>query len=436
MIKSLIHYFDLGVGKAEDFSMENRVFNGICLFSFILCVIFIPANYYLGIYSQTILMAFLLIPLTAVYYFSRFKRQFTLSVSLLIIVFLGALIANYFVNAGASGTTLLYFFMASHIISAVTGVKYGKYWFVLSLIIGIGLLCIEYFRPGLIFNNYSSRTEEFVDVSLAFVISMTVIYVTMKFILSNYQKERILSQKRAHEMADQKKALEFLNSEKDKLFSIVSHDFRGPLATLHNSLELLTEEDLTKEEEEEIKSEMLTQLRYTSSMLDNVLTWSRSQIKNIEPQFKGLNVHNEVHKVIMSVSGLTAYKEISVDNAVDENLLVFSDQEMLQVILRNLINNAIKFTPPQGRITIDATIKDNNIIISVEDNGIGMSSDQVSRLFTFNVSSTYGTNREKGMGLGLYIVQDLLEKLDGNIQVKSAKDLGTTFYITLKGVGK
>ncbi|MDX9746889.1 MAG: hybrid sensor histidine kinase/response regulator [Paludibacter sp.] len=239
----------------------------------------------------------------------------------------------------------------------------------------------------------------------------------------------------------QSKELQQLNTTKDKLFSIISHDLRGPFGNFSQVLDLLSE-DL--EFSDPVKMRLFDELRTTSKsvmyLLDNLLNWSRSQSKRLSIDPQDVIINLAVMESIRLLKPVANAKNISLDFLADNVYTVFVDTNSLSLIFRNLVSNAIKFTNPGGKIVVSVALdeKDSSMVrVSVTDNGIGMNEEVVARLFRQGQHfTTYGTNNEKGSGLGLLLVNDFVAYNHGVLSVESKEGEGTTFSFTLPASGK
>jgi signal transduction histidine kinase len=225
-----------------------------------------------------------------------------------------------------------------------------------------------------------------------------------------------------------------LNSTKDKFFRIISHDLRSPFNALIGFSELLRDVDnLTTEKTNEIVNILNTALKNQYTFLENLLKWSQLQSGQYELTFTDIRLSDIIDHILKIAGPAIQSKEIEIDiTPAARNLYIKTDANALTTILYNLIFNALKFTNNGGIIEVNAFIEDDALIIYVRDNGIGISEDRINRLFRIDESvSTPGTNKEKGSGLGLILVKELIEKLNGEIWVNSSPGNGSTFYISL-----
>lgn len=228
--------------------------------------------------------------------------------------------------------------------------------------------------------------------------------------------------------------LKDLNETKDKLYSIIAHDLRSPFNGILGFSDLLLDNfnkfELTKIES--IIRKINSQAAQTLTFLDNLLSWTKAQTGQLSFNPQLINLEKLVSEIIEVLNITAIVKDISLSSSISDELNVYADLNMLKIILQNLISNAIKFTKAGGSISINANLVGNNVEISVLDDGIGMKSEILKNLFNLNAfNTTIGTANEKGSGLGLILCKDLIERLGGNIIVKSDPGLGSEFIVTL-----
>ncbi|GJQ62913.1 MAG: hypothetical protein SCALA702_19660 [Melioribacteraceae bacterium] len=224
-----------------------------------------------------------------------------------------------------------------------------------------------------------------------------------------------------------------LNSQKDKLFSIIGHDLKNPAGSLKNFLEML-EEDFDEMEDSE-KIELIHYARESADKLLQLLLdlfeWGRLSKGVVDIEKISLKPREIVADIFELLEPNAREKSIILTNKVSDTTIE-SDKYMLNTVLRNLVNNAIKFTPAGGKITVGDKSNKNSYNIYVNDTGVGIPSEKIGELFRVDqTTSTYGTNNEKGTGLGLPICKEFVEKCGGTIQVESELKAGSTFIVQL-----
>ncbi len=221
------------------------------------------------------------------------------------------------------------------------------------------------------------------------------------------------------------------NELKNKLFSIVSHDLRNPILSLNEIVNLFNEGVIT---DDEIKSYMpliSKNIKNTSALLENLLHWSRSQLKGERIQKNNFNLRIAALLQVSILEPLANEKEIKIENTIDETQIGYADRDMIELVFRNLISNAIKYCNKGGAITISSTVEDQFIQVCVRDTGIGIAEENLQKLFGLNNFSTLGTNKELGTGLGLLLCREFITKNGGKIWVESKLNEGSKFCFTI-----
>jgi PAS domain S-box-containing protein len=240
-------------------------------------------------------------------------------------------------------------------------------------------------------------------------------------------------------LAKRESELRALNATKDKLFSIIGHDLRGPVAGLKSLVEMLMNNfDLSDTQGLiRILRAMETTTDSSYNLLENLLSWAKSQQNEIVFEPKTINLYELVNTCIGVYSDLANSKAITIQNLVPTSQVIYADPNLLNTVVRNLISNAIKFTHKSKNICINITEKDTTYSISIKDEGIGIGAEALSKIFNPSENYvTYGTAGEKGSGLGLLLCRDFVEKHGGTIWVESEPGKGSNFIFTLPKMPK
>jgi PAS domain S-box-containing protein len=230
--------------------------------------------------------------------------------------------------------------------------------------------------------------------------------------------------------------LKIINAEKDKLFSILAHDLRGPLSSFVAATRIITEDIHTMELEEikDITQSMRTSATGIYSLLENLLEWSRLQRGGMDFIPEKFNLKKKIETCVNVLSESAGKKEIEIAISIASDLDVIADTHMFDTVIRNLVSNAIKFTTAGGKISVAAyTNNDHSVEIKISDSGIGMTPELKNKLFLLNEKTNRpGTEGEPSTGLGLLLVKEFIEKHGGKIWVESEAGKGSTFSFTLK----
>jgi|GEM_PF-2316503 len=228
-----------------------------------------------------------------------------------------------------------------------------------------------------------------------------------------------------------------LNLNKDKFFSIISHDLRGPTANIVRLSEFLLEPNLSEADQKMMTLHLHKAAQNLQKLLENLLSWAKFQMGRLDFMPAPVDLYNLTNESIAQVATMAADKAILIKNQVSPRTYAFADDQMIMMVLRNLLVNAIKFTNQSGSVKVTASETPEEVAISVSDTGIGMSSETTTKLFQLgNHFTTLGTSNEKGSGLGLILCMELLEKNDGTIKVSSEPGKGSIFTFTLPKLSK
>lgn len=430
------------IGNPKKFSLEERIFNTFCIIAVVALFLEIFFNYYIELKVVALICFFGTIFSAGLYYLSRIQRKTKLAIRSLGIVANFTFLLNYFFNSGIYGPNMVLFCLILLITIVVVPKKELLVWVALNVVTVFGVMIFEYLHPEAIPNVYVDDLAKTVDFGVTYAVAALLICLSITFIRNNYDKERkVVFQKnteieeRNARIVSQNVELEKLNSEKSKMFSIVAHDIRSPLSSILGYLEVLAETDMTEEENQKIKHRLLQVTKDTSEMLANVLAWSKSQLDGARVDIIAVDVARELTKGLSLEKSIAYKKNIALDLDLKEGVRVAADLNMFLIVLRNLVNNAIKFTPEGGKVQVFMEVNHENCFIKVRDNGLGVSEHDQDSLFKLKAHSTFGTNNEKGVGLGLLLCKEFTELQDGKIWYEANDGKGSTFVVSFNLYG-
>ncbi len=275
------------------------------------------------------------------------------------------------------------------------------------------------------------------QVLIYFTVGCALLLLLLAFVLyynnRHNRNARISLQQKNREIQNQTRQLRNLNSTKDKLFSIISHDLRSPVASLKALMELVSTSGLTQEEFNDITKVLKRNLDTVYDDLDNLLLWAQTQLRGLQAVPEKIDLRSIADDKILLFRELAENKKLTLMNSIPEGMMVEADRNHVGLVFRNLIANAVKFNRTGGHVMLDATSQDDSCLITVSDSGVGINEENLDKLFNPETHfTTPGTNQEKGMGIGLLLTKEFVEKNNGSIAVQSAPGKGTTFTITLK----
>ncbi len=275
-------------------------------------------------------------------------------------------------------------------------------------------------------------------LSLAGLVCSFLVYSIIHSSVQSTKRERVrleeLLKVRTREIEQSREELANLNRKKDLIFSILSHDLRSPLTTLKGFLGLLIDDGdaLSKADLQKYATNIRNSVTTSLDLIDNTLFWSLSQTGNIQCDPTSVQL-SPIFEKIKGLYQLTAEKKHLTLNFPSTNgLAVFADENMVYVLLRNLVSNAIKFTPEMNTIRVEVSEANNEVSVAVKDSGIGMTAEEISKIFLFdNPMVKKGTSSEKGTGLGLILCKKFVEVNKGKLLIESKVGVGSTFTVVL-----
>lgn len=321
---------------------------------------------------------------------------------------------------------------------------YKRTWYRILVVLLIGLLIVLYFYVRMATINrqkkllkilVNQKTKSLNTTNKKLVAQADELNEKNRLLMERQQKV----EEQANEIHLQAKILQQTNEEllqsnaaKDKFFSILSHDLRNPFNLIMGSSEILHKrfDNLSDEKKKGYSRKIYESTKNTFRLLENLLSWSRAQSKQIKPQLIPLMVFDVIDQNIIVVEQKLKKKEITLIKDIDQSLMINADINMINHIVQNILTNAMKFTPRKGEIKIIAEKEDDMVFIHFIDNGVGMSEDTVNALFRIDKSISYpGTEGETGTGLGLILTHEFVGANDGSISVESKPGKGTTISV-------
>ncbi len=285
------------------------------------------------------------------------------------------------------------------------------------------------------------KTERQKNIKYWLIVTIGMGFLILIILLRQYRiKQRqnrqlkIMNQK----MMVSETKLRQLNHTKDKLFSIIAHDLKNPfIALLSISKALIKAEDMSKEEQKEYISKMYISLKSLNELLENLLSWARSQLNKVEYYPEFFMPEDAINQAMRNLDLLIDQKNITVNRSFPDGIEVYADKTLFRIVVENLLSNALKFSRKDAVIEIIGTEKEDMMEIQVKDFGVGMTEETKKNLFKFKyLTSASGTEGERGTGLGIHICKEFVEKNNGEIWVESHEGKGTIFTFTVPKLAK
>jgi two-component system sensor histidine kinase/response regulator len=420
-------WMDIGlrlIGHPTEFPVEIRIFNSFCFVGMALCLTNIPYNFFTGVTMTAYIFIAALLIVFFCYLLVRLKQRLQLAIIIITIMVFTIFVFNYFYSGGMLGSSVLIFCMSYFLMMMVMPPKHYLLWFTMYLTIVPFLFYVEYRFPHLIQFTFSDTKSLMLDVVFTYIVSILLLFVTLRYFKMSYIQEKILSDEKAA-------VLNQMNEDKMQLFSIISHDLQAPLASIDNYVRLIGNPMLEDEQRREIESRLRHSLIGAQDMLSNLLVWAQNQLDGIKPRISKFQLQEVMAPTIDLQQQSAIQKGILLVTEIDRNLVLESDMDLVKLIVRNLIDNAIKYTPAFGYIKITATQFREKCMIQVIDNGPGVPIEERNKIFESGVKVNSKEEKQKGVGLGLHLCQTFVQELGGQIGYESNDPEGSIFFIVL-----
>ena len=300
--------------------------------------------------------------------------------------------------------------------------------------------------------NQIAKANKRAQSQFLIIISVTLLVMVLAFLVittfMSYRKQKVLSEKlriQNNTIEENAESLEILNKvinhknrlleddnrTKDKLLTIISHDLRNPITNTQTILSLINKGTLAGDEAKLLLKQLETQYVTTTGLLDNLLSWLKSQITGKDIELTDTNVYELMNSLNLEQKISLVNKQIEFVNNISNDASILAEKDMIKIVFRNLITNAIKFTPQNGTIEVLFYTDDDFNYVVVKDSGIGMSDDILSKVNAQKYFTRNGTAQEKGSGFGLILCRDLITKQGGTLHIETAKGEGSRFIVKL-----
>ena len=318
----------------------------------------------------------------------------------------------------------------------------------------ISFSMVGYFMLSVTWKDYTYQLEKYNYTCYLINHGLSILYIFYGLYLIKqestvYQFKMLLKNRELHkknlEIEDQKKeivhkaqlleqhtaALDEHNKVKDKLFSIISHDLKSPMYALKNIFSNAQKFDLPAEEIKSMLPDIVNDLNYTTALMENLLQWAKWQMQSNSIHPQTIDVNKLVKEAVQLLHLQAEAKKIKVETKADLLVCAWADRNMISLVLRNLLSNAIKFTPERGRIVMGSSESSSCVEVYVQDSGMGISKEEITKIYNDEFYTTNGTNDERGTGLGLMLCKEFLDKNNGRLAIESKPGKGSTFSFTL-----
>lgn len=407
------------IGSPSEFKLEAQIFHSICLGLSLLTAIYVPYDLFAGLYVA----GFSSFIFSGIFFYEYYRSRFLLRPHRSLVFGIAGLLilsVNYFANSGIQGSTDLIWPVYMLLLLTICSYRHQVMWVIVYLVV-FGLVHVaEYYYPELVQYPFRAGEGQFTDRITAFPIPVISVAIIIGLFRRHYERERSIVAQR--------------DAEKGRLLSILSHDLRSPFIQVQQYLELLHNNALSEDERTRIEQTLKHTNDQTLYLVTNLLYWSRSQLGGSSVRLDSLPLSATLKSTLEISNALSAEKGIGLSSRISPEIRVLADADMLQLVVRNLLQNAIKFTEPGGMISVDAETNNGNCLISISDNGMGIDPDKLSTIFSGSAPA-FGTGNEKGVGLGLQLCKEFMERQSGSIHVESTAGKGSRFTIGIPLAG-
>jgi signal transduction histidine kinase len=446
-------YKEIVFGSDATFDVQKRVFLLITHISIIIGIVGVIVDVVLDLgYFLTILTAVTVL-LIIVFHInvrnSHLSLKYSLSFFFLSIIVFSLL---WFYNGGYNGNNIILIFVYFIVIVTILPANFRFFALIIYALFIASLTFVNYHFPQLVVP-YQNDYHRYIDLMLGYFMYLILVYSIQNTILKNYeadrqkiniQKEQLSSlvnelNETNHKLQNTIKNVEELNLSKDRFITILSHDLRSPFQGLLGITKTLENNfsSFTDVEKQYYVSQINRSLEKLYTFLEQLLLWGKIQKNGLVLKYETCNVKELIAESLSPLTISASKKKISIELLCDDELISIIDKERISIVLRNLISNSIKFSPVGSKIILSAANENDELKISVIDNGIGISEDYINKLFKLDeIVSSIGTDGEPGSGMGLILCKDILKKHGGKITVQSKEGKGSTFMITIPKINQ
>lgn len=447
------NYKKIVFGNDSSFQVQKNVFLLITHISIIIGIVGVIVDIVLDLgfflTTVTLLTVIFLIIFHIKVRNSNLTIKYSLSffiISILVLPFL------WFYNGGYDGNNIILIFVYFIVILTILPSNFRFTAFILYGIMITSLTIVNYNYPHLVIA-YESDYARIIDLLLGYILYLILAFNIQNIILKNYETDRLKINDQNNQLnslieklnntnsklQNTIKNVEELNISKDRFITILSHDLRSPFQGLLGITKILESNfnSFSDNEKQYYISQINSTLNKLYSFLEQLLLWGKIQKNGLILNYEICNIKDLISESLSPLTISAEKKKISIELVCDKELVAAVDKERISIVLRNLISNAIKFSPVGSKVSIYGNEVNDDLIMAVVDEGVGISEEYINKLFKLDeIISSIGTDGELGSGMGLILCNDILKKHSGKIIVDSKEGKGSTFTITLPKINQ
>lgn len=431
MAKGILNIYQQLAGSEEEFSLREILFHKTCIIIALLLNVALGLAIFLNFWEVVLAVIVSEVILTIAFWLSRFMKLYLWGWWIVIIFSYLLFIINFFLNGGNDGPTLLLSYISLVFLSATTKSQYQWIWALIHSLIFSSLSFYVFYVDSSWINAYVSPEVRVLDLALSYIMGAFFISALLSMVRAAYEKQKEKAIAQHQQVLAKEQQLKDSNKDLTRILSILAHDVRNPLASIEGYLQLNESGDLDPNLRDSLNKDLLKLVKGTSYMLDDMLHWSKGQLHGHTANMSMQMLGPWLRPTLEHMEALAKAKNIQIKSFYKATERAWMDPNMCTVILRNLIQNAIKFSPAGTQMEISLKKEGANFIVSVKDEGLGINPEQLKKLFTINAESKIGTRKEMGSGLGLILCKDYTEAQGGKIWVESALDKGSVFSFNI-----
>lgn len=418
-------------GEEEHYGFRGVVFHQVCFLSLVALTAGLFLTIRLGQWDLTLIMVGCQIALTFSYWLSRVMNRYVLGFSLFVTVAYSLLASNYFLVGGINGTTDIISLLVLGVFFASSQSRSHWIWTALHGLVFCGLTYWDYSTDKSGITPYTDEFQRYMDTGLTYIFVLIFMFYIFRLIRRAFEHEKGKVEVQRLKLEASKAELEQSNQELIKVLSIIAHDVRNPLASIQSFLEVSADGSLAPDDQKAINQGLQEMVQNTSHMLDDMVNWSKVQISGQATNFHKQGIGSWLNKTADHMRQMAKAKGVLFNDNYNGRLKLYCDPILMTVIIRNLIQNAVKFTSPGNVVQLEVKQDKSHMLFEVIDEGLGIPEADLEKLFTDKSISKSGTRQERGSGFGLLIVKEYVDLHQGKIEVESTVGKGSRFTVKI-----
>lgn len=429
-----MRYEKQSVAEYQIIEVQRQLVIKLAYFSSILVLVFGLFNFAIGNTMAGYVFAFFFPLFVWSYYNLKHEINVFWVVNGMIVMNISILILNFFFNGGYMGPTNYGFFIMTFLLTLLFSGKVKFAWLIVLLLTHFTIMYLDIFDLKEVTNGYDDPLSLYIDHIVAFAGCAVFVFVVNDLFTRNYFQQGLLLEKASRKLDIQMDALEEVNQGKNKLLGILAHDLRAPISSTGQILELIKNQSLDKVEQDFLLQSLEKQYKEMEQTLNSTLDFVLAEINSNQGKSALILSNPKVftENIMQSFATRLESKRQRITlivEGLDSATTINFEWNEIEVILRNLLDNAIKFSPEEGEIQILLILSAQSLCWKIKDQGPGLDKQIGDQLFKFKVQSSRGSRNEQGIGLGMYLCKSLADKIGAHLFFETTIGKGTTFIL-------